>query len=102
MPSRFWEYISRSTLKREYALFLTIWLLSAATYLIVIGATDMQFRIIELFAYPILIGAFGVFGLDWASKQTNLAGPPMNTETTVKTEVTDTTATTVTSSEPSP
>jgi hypothetical protein len=102
MPRRFWEYVSRSTLKREYALFLTIWLLSAATYLIIVGATDMQFRIIELFSYPILVGSFGVFGLEWASKQTNLAGPPFNSETTVKTEVTDTTAVVTTTSEPKP
>lgn len=102
MPRRFLEYISRSTLKREYAMFLTLWLLTAASYLIVIGATDMQFRIIELFAYPILIGAFGVFGLDWASKQTNLAGPPSNTETTVTAEITDTSATVTTSTEPKP
>lgn len=93
------DYISRSTLKREFALFLTIWLLTAATYLIVVGATDMQFRILELFTYPVLFGAFGVFGLDWFSKQTNFGGPPPNTETTVKTEMTDTSATTTTTSE---
>jgi hypothetical protein len=41
-----------------------------------------------------------VFGLDWISKQTTIAGPPANTETTIKTEVTDTGATVTTSSEP--
>jgi hypothetical protein len=81
------EYISRSTLKREYAMFLTLWLLGVATYLLLTEITDMQFRVLELFAYPILIGAFGVFGLDWAAKQTNLAGPPVNTETTHTLEV---------------
>lgn len=95
------QYISNSTMKREYALFLTVWLLSAATYLLLVSVvSDMQFRILELFAYPILIGAFGVFGLDWASKQSNLFGPPANTETTIKTEVTETGSTVTTSSEP--
>lgn len=70
-----WRYISKSTLKREFALFLVFWLLGAATYLLICGATDMQFRILELFAWPILAGAFGVFGLDWISKQTTIAGP---------------------------
>ena len=96
------EYISRSTLKRGYALFLTLWLLGAATYLLLTEITDTQFRVLELFTYPILIGAFGVFGLDWAAKQTSLAGPPANTETVVKTEITDTSATTTTSSEGKP
>ena len=91
------EYITKSTLKREYAMFLTLWLLGAATYLLIVEATDMQFRILELFAYPILVGAFGVFGLDWVSKQTTIAGPPGNSETVVKTEVTDTSATVTTS-----
>jgi hypothetical protein len=95
------QYITNSTLKREFALFLTLWLLGAATYLLLVSTvSDMQFRILELFAYPILVGAFGVFGLDWVSKQTNIAGPPANTETTVKTELTDTTATVTTTSEP--
>ena len=96
------EYISRSTLKREYAMFLTLWLLGMASYLLLTEITAMQFRVLELFAYPILVGAVGVFGLDWAAKQTNLAGPPVNTETTVKTEITDTSATTTTSSEAKP
>jgi hypothetical protein len=103
MPRRFWEYVTRSTLKREFALFLVLWLLGMATYLLLIATvSDMQFRILELFAYPILVGAFGVFGLDWVAKQTTLAGPPAHTETTVKTEVTDTTAVVTTSSEPKP
>lgn len=96
-------YISKSTLKREFALFLTIWLLSAATYLIVIGVSfENKFQVLSLFTWPILAGAFGVFGLDWVSKQTTIAGPPANTETTVKTEMTDTTATVTTTSEPKP
>ena len=77
-----WKYITASTLKREFALFLTLWLLSVATYLILVDATDMQFRILELFAYPILVGAFGVFGLDFIAKQTNFGGPPKDTSVT--------------------
>lgn len=94
------SYISASTLKREFALFLTCWLIGMATYLLLTATvTDMQFRILELFAYPILAGAFGVFGLDWISKQTNIAGPPANTETTVTADVTDNTTTVTTKSE---
>lgn len=33
------------------------------------------------------------FGADWVTKETSIAGPPANTETTVKTEVTDNSAT---------
>lgn len=93
-----WKYITNSTLKREYALFLTFWLLAIATYLVAIGATDMQFRILELFAYPILVGAFGVFGLDWISKQTTIAGPPSDatvTTTSVDVPATMTVTTTI-------
>lgn len=93
----FIAYISKSTLKREFALFLTIWLLSAATYLIVIGVSfENKFQVLSLFTWPILAGAFGAFSLDWVSKQTDIAGPPSNTETTVKTEMTDTSETTTT------
>jgi len=96
----FIRYISASTLKREFALFLTLWLIGIATYLLLTAAiSEMQFRILELFTYPILFGAFGVFGLDWVSKQTTIAGPPSNTETTVKTEVTENASTVTTSSE---
>lgn len=95
------DYITRSTLKREFAFFLVSWLIGMATYLLLTATvSDMQFRILELFAYPILAGAFGVFGLDWISKQTTIAGPPANTETTVKTELTDTSATVTTTTEP--
>jgi len=103
MMSALVGYITRSTLKREFALFLVLWLLSAATYLILAASvSDMQFRILELFAYPILVGAFGVFGLDWVAKQTTLAGPPSSNETTVKMETTDDSTTVTTTSEPKP
>lgn len=77
-----WQYITNSTLKREFAIFLTVWLLVVATYLFIVGATDMQFRILELFTYPILAGAFAAFGLDFIAKQTNLGGPPADTSVT--------------------
>ena len=103
MPRRFWEYVTRSTLKREFALFLVLWLLTAASYLIYVGPSfENKFQVLSLFAWPILAGAFGVFGLDWISKQTTIAGPPSNTETTVKAELTDTSAMVTTSSEPKP
>lgn len=85
-----WKYLTNSTLKREFALFLSLWLIGAATYLLAAKTvSDMQFRILDLFTWPILGGAFGVFGMDWISKQTHIAGPPTNTETVVKTEVND-------------
>jgi hypothetical protein len=42
------------------------------------------------------------FGADFVAKQTNIAGPPANTETTVKAEVTDNVATLTTTSEQTP
>lgn len=91
LPRRFWEYVSRSTLKREFAAFLTGWLLTMATYLIFTAPSfDNQWRVLEAFLWPILGGAFGVFGLDWISKQTTIAGPPQGPDgdaTKVETKV---------------
>jgi hypothetical protein len=107
MPRRFWEYVSRSTLKREMAFFLLGWWLSIGTYLLMRMPVSQYQPDASLVAWgglaiPVLGVVTAAFGADWVSKQTTIAGPPQNTETTVKTEVTDTTATVTTSSEPKP
>lgn len=95
-----WKYISASTLKREAAAMVMFWLLGMATYLIIAATSfEQQFQVVGLFAWPIMGLFAGAFSLDWVSKQTDIAGPPSNTETTVKTELTDTSETTTTTSE---
>lgn len=107
MPGRFWEYISRSTLKREFASLVFGWWAGLGTYLMIRTpvtqmAQDAAMQAWGALSLPVFGLASLAFGADWASKQTNLAGPPMNTETTVKTELTDTSSTMTTSSEPKP
>ncbi|MDQ0456058.1 hypothetical protein [Rhizobium paknamense] len=74
---RMWDYISRSTLKREVAALLMLWLLALATWHAVTGGTPQAWQVIELFTLPIGVIFAGAFGLDWIAKQTTLAGPPM-------------------------
>jgi hypothetical protein len=107
MPRRFWEYISRSTLKRETAVAVFVWWAGVGTGLMFrISPTqlaqDAALQAWGALAIPVFSFLTLAFGSDWASKQTTLFGPPINTETTVKTEVTDTTATVTTTSEPKP
>ena len=107
MPGRFWEYVSRSTLKREFASFVMGWWMALGTYLMVRTpitqlAQDAAMQAWGALSIPVFGLAAAAFGTDWISKQTTIAGPPANTETTVKTEVTDTTAVVTTSSEPTP
>jgi hypothetical protein len=74
-----WSYISRSTLKREAAAVVMLWLISISTYLIIVAETfEQKFQIISLFAWPILGLYAGAFSLDWVSKQTTIAGPTMS------------------------
>lgn len=81
LPSRFWEYVSASTLKREAASFLMFWLLGLATVAFYLAPSFTERKaLIELFLYPIMFGFFGAFGLDWISKQTTIAGPPQNVD----------------------
>lgn len=101
------DYISRSTLKREFALMLFFWWAGLGTYLLVRLPVTQQIADASLVAWgalavPVLTVVTAAFGADFLAKQTNLAGPPLNTETTVKTEITDTSATTTTSSETKP
>lgn len=98
------DYIVRSTLKREFASFVFFcWMFFGAYLMWRLPITQFSpdaalgaWAALTPFMFGLVMAAFGS---DWASKQTNLLGPPSNTETTVKTELTDTTATVTTSSE---
>jgi len=100
-----WAYISRSTLKREFAsavffvwLFLGIYLMHRLpTSQLAPDAALSAWMSLEPYMFTLVTAAYGA---DFVAKQTNIAGPPANTETTVKTEVTDTAAIVTTTSEP--
>lgn len=101
------DYISRSTLKREFASFVMGWWIALGTYLMIRTpitqlAQDAAMQAWGALSIPVFSLASLAFGADFVAKQTNLAGPPINTETTVKTEVTDTTAVVTTTSEEKP
>lgn len=70
------NYLINSTLKREAATVLMLWLLAVSTFIIIKGPPDIQMQVLQLFALPISLIFAGAFGLDWISKQTNIAGPP--------------------------
>lgn len=104
MPTTFWEYISRSTLKREIATGFLIWWLGVGTFLLLRVPTTQLVPDAALVTWSglgvIVVGfATAAFGTDWISKQTTIAGPPMNTEIKTETTVTDDTATTTTSAQ---
>jgi hypothetical protein len=98
-------YITNSTLKREFAVVLTVWWAGIGTWLLIRSpitavVPDAALATWAGMLIPVLGFDAAAFGADWISKQTNIAGPPINTETTVKTEVTDTAAVVTTTSEP--
>lgn len=105
LPTTLWEYISRSTLKREFAtLSFFLWMgwgghltqRLPITQVVPDAALSMWGSLTPyMFA---LVTA--VFTQDWISKQTTIAGPPMNTEIKTETTVSDGSATTSTTSEP--
>ena len=102
MPASFWEYVSRSTLKREIATGFLVWWIVIGTHLLWRVPTTQQVPDAALTTWAglgvIVVGfATAAFGTDWISKQTTIAGPPMNTEIKTETTVTDNTATTTTS-----
>ena len=96
----FIKYLSASTLKREAASILMIWYLSIGTWLITTVPIPMAKEMWESLTLVVFALFAGAFGLDWISKQTNIAGPPANTETTQKIETTDEGTTVTTKSEP--
>lgn len=71
-----WNYLARSTLKREFASSLMYWLVAMATVLIFKAPTwDQAYRIVSDFMLPIVGMATAAFGADFVAKQTNIAGP---------------------------
>jgi hypothetical protein len=99
------RYLTSSTLKREFAVVLVAWWAGIGTYLMVRLPVTQQIADASLVAWgaltiPILTVATGAFAADWVSKQTNIAGPPANTQTTVTAAVTDDAATVTTKTEP--
>ncbi len=72
---------TKKTFKREVAIVLMIWLIALATWVAVTGGTPQALQIIDVFIMPIGMIFAGAFGLDWISKSTNIAGPPINQQT---------------------
>lgn len=72
------NYLKTSTLKREAASVLMLWLISISTYVILTSADGVKVQILEAFILPVGVLFAGAFGLDWISKQTTIAGPPMS------------------------
>lgn len=75
---KFFTYLSNSTLKREAASVLMLWLISISTYVILTSGEAVKVQILEAFILPVGVLFAGAFGLDWISKQTTIAGPPMS------------------------
>lgn len=104
LPKTMWEYISRSTMKREIATALLMWWCGMGTALLLRAPPSQAVPDAAMATWAglavIVIGfAVGAFGTDWISKQTTIAGPPINTEIKTETTVTEDSATTVTSAE---
>jgi hypothetical protein len=97
----FVRYIIASTLKREAASIIMVWYLGIGSVLMLSAHPTVTFKEAWMaLMYPVFGIFTAAFGTDWISKQTNIAGPPANTETTLKTETTDTGTTVTTKSEP--
>ncbi len=98
------DYISRSTLKREFAIGLVLWWAAIGTWLMLRAPVTQQVADASMVAWgaltvPVLTVATAAFGADFVAKQTNLAGPPANTEIKTTVEQTDDATTVTTSSE---
>lgn len=99
------SYLSKSTLKREFASFVFAVWLGFFCYLsfrlpVTQLAPDAALAAWSALAPYMFALVTAAFGADWVTKETSIAGPPSNTETTVKAEMTDTSATVTTTSEP--
>lgn len=105
LPTTIWEYVSRSTLKREFAsLAFFLWMGWGCYLMQRIPVTQIApdaalSAWMSLTPYMFAL-VTAVFTQDWISKQTTIAGPPMNTEIKTETTVTDGSATTSTTSLP--
>jgi hypothetical protein len=105
MPTTMWEYISRSTMKREIATVFLMWWIAVGTYLLARTPVTQIVPDAALSTWAglgvIVVGfATAAFGADWLSKQTTIAGPPMNTEIKTETTVSEGSAISTTSSTP--
>lgn len=105
MPSTLWEYITRSTLKREIATAFLIWWTAVGTYLLFRAPAtqivpDAAMSVWSGLAVIVVGFATAAFGADFIAKQTTIAGPPLGTEIKTETTVTDGTATSTTSAVP--
>lgn len=91
-PTSLWEYISRSTMKREFAaLVFLIWLVDGIWLMHRLPTTQ--------FAPDAALAAWGAlspymfalvtmaFGADFVAKQTTIAGPPQGPDGGLKIEV---------------
>lgn len=99
-----WDYVSRSTLKREFATLVMGWWMGLGTYLLFRApvtqlAQDAAMQAWGALSIPVFGLAAAAYGTDWISKQTTIAGPPANTEIKTTLEKTDGTASLTTSSE---
>lgn len=101
-PRSILEYISRSTMKREIASIFLFWWMAVGTHLLIrVPVTQLvpDAALVTWAGLGVIVVGFATaaFGADWVSKQTTIAGPPINTEIKTTTEVTEGSAT-VTSS----
>lgn len=79
------DYLKTSTLKREAATALMVWLLGMSTYIIFTNPSEVQLQVLGMFSLPIPLIFAGAYGMDWISKQTSIAGPPITAATTTTT-----------------
>jgi hypothetical protein len=105
VPTTFWEYVARSTLKREIATGFLIWWMLVGTYLLCrVPITQLvpDAALVTWSGLGVIVVGFATaaFGADWVSKQTTIAGPPMNTEIKTETTVSEGSAISTTSSTP--
>jgi hypothetical protein len=100
-----WEYISKSTMKREFAsLAFFLWMgwgsyLTQRLSITQIAPDAALSAWMSLTPYMFAL-VMAVFTQDWISKQTTIAGPPMGQEIKTETTVSEGTATTSTTSSP--
>ena len=71
------QYISKSTMKREFAFFLMAWYLSVGTFIVYHLPVEQAKSLWENVQLMMFSFAAMAFGMDWISKQTNIAGPPI-------------------------
>jgi len=84
MPSSFWEYVTKSTLKREFSTLVMGWWMGLGTYLLFRApvtqlAQDAAMQAWGALSIPVFGLAAAAYGTDLISKQTTIAGPPSNT-----------------------